>query len=188
MQGSEEYTNKIGATKDTTTLHETTPLLLQRATKTTTNNPPHASRPQRPVSHVTVPTVIVLLLDVQTRRFELVALQRSATCTTVKHVIQLLPTAIQDEALQNIKVVALVDRLGKERRGSFPLPTLPAWLVVAVTPHVSARQGIAHARKLLQDPQVQATVRVVCLVVCFHAILKNAKCQCSLLERNFSLF
>ena len=148
---------KTDNSADGKTKGENTPLLhFTNRENAYTNN---SQSPERSVRvAVASSTIIVLLLDVATRRFELVALQRTATCTTVGHVLKLLPTAVQDKSLRKLKVKSLADRFGNEWRGPSPLPNVPAWLVVAVTPKLSAQQAQGHARKLLQDEHVQATV------------------------------
>ena len=171
---------KKRSTPENNALNESTPLLPQSTPPRRNKHAPftNASPSRTPLrnDNSTTPSVIVLLLDIESRRFELVALQRTTTVTTADHVLQLLPTAVQDEALQNVRVTALADRFGNEWKGNFPLPDVPAWLVVAVTPHVSARQGQVQARKLLQDVHVQATVSLVCARAC--VFVRTRKCVC----------
>eukprot|EP00977_Amphora_coffeiformis_P014445 scaffold4052_cov213-Amphora_coffeaeformis.AAC.12 len=136
--------------------------------------------------------MVVLIMDLSVRRFELVALPRQ---TTVGQVLSGLPDAIQEEQLQALTFTGLMPIHAKDLHYYFntntdnhnanpkkaltakrprtytlaarhKLPTttnnnnaMPL-LWVALTPRLTAAQGRQHAQQLLQNPIVQATLKL----------------------------
>lgn len=113
-------------------------------------------------------TVVVMVLDVESRRFELVALHSVAT---VGQVLTLLPTTVQDKQLKACKFVALADcNTAPKDDGEAPVVEWNAerklasaavsLFYVALTAKASAKVAWQQAQKLLQDGNVRETVRV----------------------------
>lgn len=143
-------------------VNEETPLLLRAIVNDNgkTKNK-HSACDQKPTNdsenfiHDALATmVVVLIMDVSTRRFELVAVPRTSE---VAQLLSQLPHAIQDPALQNLYFTALTDLRAKRYGPRHRLPT-DHTLWVALTPQLTTAQGHRHARQVLKDPDVQDTV------------------------------
>ena len=139
---------------------EDTPLLLHNNNNNNSpekdENDPDMSMPFIISTHHTQP-VVILILDVSVRRFELVALARTVR---VAAVLELLPSVIVDEQLRTLKFTGLVEPHTADRYGAATyLPPAVSWWV-ALTPRLTASQAVQHATQVVKDAAVQATVRV----------------------------
>lgn len=115
---------------------------------------------------VVSPVLLVLVMDVKHRRFELVRVQRREK---VAEILTQLPEVLQDDRLRQLEFVGLSGLGAKNWRKRVPAA---ARLAVATTPQLSATSAVSQAQPLLQDVQVATMVRTILTMSCVKLLLK----------------
>jgi hypothetical protein len=113
--------------------------------------------------------VILLLMNPNTRRFELLQLEFDSNKAVVKDVLIQIPHSVSDEALRKQSYTGVCDRTGQELYYSTRLAEVchASDILIAIPENVEARECARLAKPILQDENVIEMVRFS--VVCYNS-------------------
>lgn len=114
--------------------------------------------------------VVILVMDPETRRFELMQLEFGSSKAYVSDVLAQIPCSVSQEVLQEQAYTGVVGRDGKEMLPSSLLATFSDDVLVAIPSGVDANECVRLSRTILSDKKVADMVRS--LSQCFsHSII-----------------
>jgi hypothetical protein len=121
-------------------------------------------------------TLVILLLDPDSLRFELLQLQlEKPSGLKVKDVLGQLEESITEPALQSLKFIALVDRAGGVNKPDAPLTKAMAHrkdkfkdILVGLAKGSKVEELFKRVRPILGDPNVGRMVSAICLYLVCH--------------------